>query len=273
MQSRLVAKSQRHSARDLVKRASPLHSIAMCTVVIEVPTAKDGSVRVLAVRDEDPARAWDPPGAWWADRPGVVGVHDRRAGGAWLALNETAGRLAVILNRAERTPDGLPAAPTQGLASRGSLVLDAVAGTQVKDQPGTANFNLVTVQDNSAVVTMWDGVALVRQQLDPGIHMIAHHGVDDPCSARIERWLPEFRALAGAGDDWRERWVELLAQTAELSESDDEAIIRDNNPHGYPTMSLLVCTAEVRGVTDGVQLESAILDTPGQWGQPEFHAN
>ena len=54
----------------------------MCTVIVHVPEDSTAAIRVLAVRDEDPARAWDPLGAWWPELPGVVGVRDTRAGGA-----------------------------------------------------------------------------------------------------------------------------------------------------------------------------------------------
>ena len=68
----------------------------MCTVVIRVPTAGGGPVRVLAVRDEDPSRPWRPLGPWWPKLPQVRGVKDELAGGAWLAADDT--RLAVLLN-------------------------------------------------------------------------------------------------------------------------------------------------------------------------------
>lgn len=34
----------------------------MCTVIVEVPSATGQGVRVLAVRDEDPDRAWGATG-------------------------------------------------------------------------------------------------------------------------------------------------------------------------------------------------------------------
>ena len=72
----------------------------MCTVIITVPDDAAQPVRLLAVRDEDPGRPWDRLGAWWPDRyPGVVGIRDVRAGGAWLAANTDERRLAVLLNR------------------------------------------------------------------------------------------------------------------------------------------------------------------------------
>lgn len=255
----------------------------MCTVIVEVPQARTESVRLLAVRDEDPARPWDPPGAWWSDRPGVVGVRDRRAGGAWLAAAPETGRLAVILNRADISSHGIPA-PSNGFESRGSLVLDAVAGFALPESPRTAGFNLVSISAGRVLVSSWDGETLRHEDLAPGMHMIAHHDVDDRRSARIESWLPAFGQLTGGGPEWRTSWLALLERTAELSPHDDRAIIRDNRSHGYETQSLLVCTAEVIGAvatteTDSsveppaersLRLESATLARPGVWGAPKF---
>ncbi len=241
----------------------------MCTVVIEVPESPAGSVRLLAVRDEDPARSWDAPGEWWpAEHPGVIGVRDRCANGAWLAAAPDAGRLSVILNRAGVADPGRPQGPN-GLASRGALVLDDVAGEVLPDPPRTAGFNLVSVDGGAALVTSWDGETLHRERLGSGMHMLAHQGVDDAeHTSRIAAWLPEFRALAGLGDDWRDAWVALLSRTAQLPPGDDRAIIRDNTPHGYPTQSLLACLAEVG--PRAVRLDTAVLDAPAHWSGAGF---
>ncbi len=243
----------------------------MCTVIVDVPADPRDPTRVLAVRDEDPARPWDAPGAWWpADYPGVRGVRDRRANGAWLAVADAPGRLAVILNRAE------PVAPGSDgpLASRGRLVLASVAGGPAPDEPRTAAYNLVEVDAGRATVSSWDGAGVRRTELRPGVHMIAHHDLDDPRTTRITRWLPEFRAAslrdgsAPHPDDWRARWIEVLARSAQLAPDDDAAIVRDNRAHGFPTLSLLVCLAEVGA--DAVGLSEATLPAPGEWGDPTF---
>lgn len=231
----------------------------MCTVVIEVPQDRAGATRILAVRDEDLRRPWDPPGEWWPDElPGVIGVRDRLANGAWLAISAAHGKLAVILNRAGSDTDPLTPQGTPGaLLSRGSLVLDSVRGDSVSDEPGTAPFNFVEIDGPQSVVTSWDGTNVTRTQLEPGVHMVAHHGIDDFTTARIERWLPEFQTLEGLGTSWRKEWNSLLERTAALHPDDDRAIIRDNHVHGYPTQSLIVVTAEVRA--DAVDLEHTIL--------------
>jgi hypothetical protein len=232
----------------------------MCTVIVRVPeNPRVEATRVLAVRDEDPARAWDPPGAWWPDRPGVVGVRDARAGGAWLATDAAAPRLAVILNRRD-----VPGAT----ASRGRVVLDAVAGRPPHD-PRTNGFNLVVVDAAGARVTSWDGDALRETRLAPGVHMVAHDDVDDTATPRIARWLPEFAAAPSLGaEDGAAGWLTLLERTAALPPTDDRAIVRDNRPHGVPTLSLLVCTATVG--PRGVDLAYGELDRPGIWNHPIF---
>ena len=60
----------------------------MCTVIIHVGESPSEPIRLVAIRDEDPARPWNPLGRWWPDtHSGVVGVRDVRAGGAWLAAD------------------------------------------------------------------------------------------------------------------------------------------------------------------------------------------
>lgn len=241
----------------------------MCTVIIEVPQHPEAPTRLLAVRDENPERLWDPPGYWWpAEHPGVIGVRDRRAGGAWLAATPTSGRLAVLLNRGELIEPAPEPAATP-LASRGGLTLASMDGLDVPPNPNTASFNLIEVSGAESRLTQWNGHAVTRTALQPGVHMIAHHELDDPTTPRIKRWLPEFQKLQGASENtWRAEWAAVLARSAELSPDDDRAIIRDNSVHGYATKSLLACLAEIDSAS--VELESAILPTPAQWGSAAF---
>lgn len=228
----------------------------MCTVIVDVGRTPDEPVRMLAVRDEDPARPWHPLGAWWPERPGVVGVRDARAGGAWLAADPAARRVAVVLNRAD-----VLEIPPHELGSRGSLVLDAVAGASVPLRPRTHGFNLVSLAPGSVRVTSWDGTELREQELSPGTHMLAHDDVDD-ATPRIAAWLDSFRA-ADPGD-----WLEVLAETATLEPTDDRAIIRDNRPFGYPTLSLLACVATIS--TEGVEVRYGALQRAGVWNTLEL---
>ncbi|MGH3688875.1 MAG: NRDE family protein [Microbacterium sp.] len=231
----------------------------MCTVVIDVENA--GSARLLAVRDEDPLRAWDSLGPWWPeDHPGVIGIRDRRAGGAWLAANPAERRLAVLLNRAD-----VRDLPDAHAVSRGSLALDSVEGRSPVAPLPMHGFNLLEVGPEGARVLSWDGAELRETPIAAGTHMIAHDDLDDETTPRIHAWLPEFRALGPTADsaDWTKEWTALLASSTELPPEDDRAIIRDNRTHGYPTQSLLYCIASV--TPEGVDVRDVALPAPARW--------
>lgn len=215
--------------------------------------------RLLAVRDEDPEREWDDLGEWWPEQyPGVIGIRDRRAGGAWLAVDTEARRLAVLLNRADVVD-----LPAEGVASRGSLALESVAGRSPSGPLAMHGFNLLEVDADGARVLSWDGAALRETAVPPGVHMIAHDDLDDPRTARIDAWLPAFRDAAGGDHDELDRWLDVLAESAALDKDDDRAIIRDNHVHGYPTMSLLYCVAEVSAAN--MEIHSHPLAQPAEW--------
>lgn len=219
-------------------------------------------MRVLAIRDEDPERPWQPWGAWWPERPTVHGVRDELAGGAWIAADGS--RLAVLLNRAGGADVPVP-------SSRGSLVLDAVAGRPLPQPLTTLGFNLVEVQSAGARVTSWDGGHPRVTDLLPGTHMVAHEDLDDPATPRIAEWLGRFAATAtdDRGDGrWWEGWVGLLEESARLDATDDRAIIRDNRPHGHPTLSLLVAVASV--AESGIRVATDALRRPGRWNRPRL---
>lgn len=234
----------------------------MCTVVVRVPERPSEPVRVLAIRDEDPARPWRPAGAWWPDRyPGVRGVQDVRGGGAWLAVADRSPRLAVLLNRADDGSVG------EDAPSRGWLPLETVAGRAPGPIPAppTRGFNLVEATPDTVRVSSWDGQRFDSSALTPGTHMISHDDVDDPRTARITRWLPAFRGAAlPSGPAWYAPWLAIVADSAELDPTDDEALIRDHRHLGIPTLSLLLCAVAIGpGRTD---LVGAALPAPGRWG-------
>src|SRR3954452_6705525 len=111
----------------------------MCTVIVRVGESPPDPIRILAIRDEDPLRPWNPLGPWWPDtHEGVVGVRDARAGGAWLAADPGTRRLAVLLNRKDHSDRD-----ESELVSRGTIVLASVAGEHPEGSPHTHGFNLV----------------------------------------------------------------------------------------------------------------------------------
>ncbi|MFZ8756986.1 NRDE family protein [Microbacterium sp. HMH0099] len=228
---------------------------AVCTVVIDVPVDPRDPVHLLAVRDEERDRPWRGLGPWWPEHGDVLGVRDDRAGGAWLAVDLAAGRLAVLLNR-----EDLSDRRDDEVVSRGGIPLSAVSGG-LPATPPTRGFNLVEVDAAGAHLVEWDGVVSRRSRLQPGTHMVAHHAVDDPGTPRIARWLPEFRAAGLAdGAAWFTPWLDVVAAgTADPSSS----VLRRDAHDQHVLESLLVCTASVG--PDGIEVREAALSEPGEW--------
>jgi hypothetical protein len=226
----------------------------MCTVIISVPeTDAPDPVRLLAVRDEDPDRPWDRWGTWWDDDfPGVVGIRDARAGGAWMAADPAAHRIAVLLNRHD-----LSDRPDSEVHTRGSVALASVSGRSPEGAPATRGFNLVEIVGRRARVVSWDGLSLSVTELAPGTHMVAHDDVDDERSPRIARWLDDFRATSPDG------WMAVLDRSADLDAADPAAIIRRDSFEGIRSFSLVVVSASADD--DSVEVRDAPLSPPGTW--------
>jgi hypothetical protein len=167
----------------------------------------------------------------------------------------------VILNREDRSTRA-----DDEVTTRGAVALDSAVGQAPAAAPTTRAFNLVEVTPEGARVVSWDGLERRETPLGPGTHMIAHDEVDDDGTARIARWLRDFREAAPeaeASADWFDPWLDVLDASAALPADDDRAIIRDNRPFGYPTLSLLLCTATIG--QDGVDVHYGAFERPGVW--------
>jgi hypothetical protein len=171
-------------------------------------------VLLAANRDEQFDRPWDPPGAWWPERPGVVAGRDRSAGGTWMGVNRHAVA-AAVLNR----PGSL--GPASGKRSRGELPLIALESASARaaaaaieklDAGCWRSFNMVIADRTGALFLRGLGRGRsVACALAPGLHMITAHDPDDPASPRVARHLPRLRAAPEPEtDDWRS-WREILA--------------------------------------------------------------
>lgn len=159
------------------------------------------------------------------------------------------------------------------LRSRGAISLAAATGTLGDERPHTAAFNLVRAGTAGSSVTTWNGHDLTTRAIEPGVHMIAHTGLDDPQSPRIAAWLDAFRASASEADQedgasWRDAWAATLTQTARLQPTDDRAIVRDNRPLGIPTLTLYAVMAEIQ--PGAVRLWHALLNEPANWQGARF---
>lgn len=186
----------------------------MCTVVLLFRPEHAWPVIFVANRDENVARAWDPPGPWWPAYPGVIAGRDRTAGGTWMGVNAH-GIAAAVLNR----PGSL--GPAEGKRSRGELPLlalaessatEAVEAILALDAGQWRGFNLVIADRSGASFIRGTGYGTPSaHRLPPGISMITAHDPNDMDSPRVARHLARFRAAAAPEPDRWEAWRAILA--------------------------------------------------------------
>ena len=201
----------------------------MCTAVLSVEPG--APVLLAGVRDELVDRAWQPPGQYWPDYPGLVGGRDLLAGGTWLAVAPAARRVACVLNGRGRM------APAGSRRSRGVLPLQVAASGKL----GPAGledfdpFHLLSAEPGMAVLWSWDGERFTERELSAGLHVVVNSGLgsdvdagDAPGSgpldqrddresagrnlehARVAHFRPRFRAavrpVPSPGDPVSEAW-------------------------------------------------------------------
>ena len=186
----------------------------MCTVVVLIRPGHPWPLMFAANRDERLDRAWDPPGEYWPDHPGVLAGRDRSGGGTWMGVNRH-GVVAAVLNRQGSL------GPAPGKHSRGELPLRALAEPTAPaaaealsrlDAAFWRSFNLVLADRGGAIFLRGLGAGRMEwQKLAPGCHMVTAHDVDDPQSPRVARHLHRFAAASAASPaDWA-AWRAILA--------------------------------------------------------------
>ncbi|PZW40821.1 transport and Golgi organization protein 2 [Humitalea rosea] len=217
----------------------------MCTVLILRRPGAPWPLLLAANRDERIDRIADPPGPWWADRPGVIGGRDRSAGGSWMAIGP-AGVVAAVLNR----PGSLGPAP--GKASRGGLPLLAAdvdsaeagaAALAALDAGAYRPFNALVADRMRAffVAGLGHGHPVVTE-LAEGLTMVTSAGPNDTTNPRIARHLPRFTTAAPPEPpDWG-AWPRLLADSRGAPGAQLHVLPREG--FGTVSSSLLALGAE-----------------------------
>lgn len=156
----------------------------MCTILIAWRCLEDADFVVAGNRDELVARPAAGP-ARLSEHPAVFGGRDLVAGGTWLAVRAD-GAVAAVTNRRADDQDEVMRDPS--LRSRGELplaVLSDAAGLRAALNGVRAReynpFNLLVIDPGAALVGHASGAETLRVvELEPGLHVLCVHDVDDP---------------------------------------------------------------------------------------------
>jgi hypothetical protein len=187
----------------------------VCTVIVLV---RPDRILLAANRDERIDRPWDPPAAWWLDRPGVVAGRDRTGGGTWMGINRHA-MVATVLNR----PGTL--GPAIGKRSRGDLPLMALEHPTAEDAAQALTrldaslwrgFNMVLADRTGAWFVKGIGYGHPdAERLPPGISMITAYEPNDLESPRTAHHLPRFQAAEPTWSAWHALLSDRRGEPAE----------------------------------------------------------
>lgn len=241
----------------------------MCTLVVLRRPAASWPLLLAANRDELRSRPARPPARHWSDRPQVRAGLDLEAGGTWLGVNDD-GVVAAVLNRHGTL------GPQAGKRSRGELVLEALdhaeaylaaEALRALDPNAYRPFNLVVADAGDAFWLRHAGDGRITLHPVPeGLHMLTAGELDDQGSARIRRYLPQFRSVPPPEPEtgnWA-KWVELLAgREAATGDPHDAMCIVTDGAYGTVSSSLV---ALPRYVTE----RPAFLHADGRPGEQAF---
>jgi uncharacterized protein with NRDE domain len=191
----------------------------MCTVLVLLRPHDPWPLLLAANRDERLDRAFDPPGRYWADAPGIIAGRDVLGGGSWFGVNDD-GVVATIVNGMDRL------GPLAGKTSRGELVLRALRERDARtaaqrigalDAARYRGFTLIVADRTGAYAVASDEHAMRVDALAPGHHMVTPDGCDVASSPRFATHFAAFRDAAPpdpAHDVWAS-WTELLRHADE----------------------------------------------------------
>ncbi len=210
--------------------AKPVKVDRVCTLIAGLDVVASGTLLVAANRDENPARATDPP-MRLREHPPLAGGRDRVAGGTWLAVRART-RVTAVLNRRGAAP---PSA-----SSRGSLVLEVAAAedpraalVQACATRMFAPFTLLSAAGSGGWIASGGDRPLEVVALAPGWHVLTHAGADDPGEPRTAWLLGQLAGFAPATPD--AAFERLGALLATHGTDDHPAVCLHDGP--MPTVS------------------------------------
>ena len=151
----------------------------MCLIVIAWHAREDLPLVVAANRDEwrdRPAQA----AHWWRDQPRIYGGRDLKAGGTWMGVTRE-GRFAAVTNFRD------PSDKRSTALSRGILATEFLLGNEsparyLSNLSGRAHefnaFNLIL--GDRASLFYYGSRDGTPRAIDPGVHGLSNHVLDEP---------------------------------------------------------------------------------------------
>jgi uncharacterized protein with NRDE domain len=172
--------------------------------------------RLVAIgnRDEYHERPTAPLSAW-DDGSGIIAGRDLRAGGTWLGVT-AAGRFALVTNFR------VPGYPKSGMASRGGLVTDWLAGAPLPDVTAMNPFNLC-LADREGAQVLTNHPEPERHGLAPGVHGLSNGAFHQPWPKTRELSQALTQWLASEARDPEPLFAALRTETPLAPKAADEA--------------------------------------------------
>jgi uncharacterized protein with NRDE domain len=151
----------------------------MCLIAIAWQARSDLPLLVAANRDEwreRPAK----PAHWWGERPELLAGRDLQAGGTWMGITR-GGRFAAVTNFRD------PSDKRSTARSRGMLVTEFLLGDQSPAR-FLSNLSARSSEYNGFNLIVGDGASLFYfgsregqpRAIEPGVHAISNHLLDEP---------------------------------------------------------------------------------------------
>lgn len=225
----------------------------MCVLALAWRAHPRWRIILAGNRDELHARPAQALARW--DAPGrLIAGRDLEAGGTWLGVSED-GRLAVVTNlRGYGTP-------RPGMASRGALVTDLLAGGDADgvDLSTFNPFNLILIAAGRARF-LTNRPQTVRTDLEAGIYGLSNGALDEPwpktmhLKSMLLGWTmgeaddPSALFAALRSDRLPHVGVEPAVPSDAPLEPRDSPIFIDNPVYGTRCSTVVAVDAQGRGV-------------------------
>lgn len=189
----------------------------MCLIVVAWRATPALPLVVAANRDEWRERPAEPA-HWWSEHPRLLAGRDLRAGGTWMGITRE-GRFAAVTNFRD------PADRRATARSRGGIVTEFLLGAEtprrflvaLAARAGEYNaFNLIL--GDGAGLFYYGSRENEAREIEPGVHGLSNHLLDEPWPKVVEGRRGMEAALASR--DPAPALFEMLSREAIAPDAD-----------------------------------------------------